>query len=131
MRVSDCCTSSREVMRCCWRARCIPPIEASTTVKRGGVDGTAASATAATSARIGPLVFIGRRRSAEGAAGYLQQIRLDERIQITVEHAMNVADLHLGAVIFDHLIRLQHVAANLAAEEIGRAHVLNSSHRTK
>src|SRR4051812_45072783 len=56
------------------------------------------------------------RRLAEGAAGLLHQIRLDEHVDVAVEHAVDVADLLLRPVILDHLIRMQHVAADLMAE---------------
>src|SRR5436190_19090577 len=88
----------------------------STTVMRRGIDGVAATAATAASARISPLVFIGSCRSAECTAGLLQQIRLDEGIQVAVEDAIDVTNLHLRAVILDHLVGLQHVAADLAAE---------------
>ena len=45
-----------------------------------------------------------------------QQIGANERLQIAVEHAIHVADFHLGAVVFDHAIGLQHVRANLRSE---------------
>ena len=37
-------------------------------------------------------------------------------VDVAVEDAVDVADLHLGPVVLDHLVRLQHVAADLAAE---------------
>ena len=55
-------------------------------------------------------------RLAERAARLLHQKRLDERVDVAVEHAVDVADLLLGAVVLDELIRLQDVAADLAAE---------------
>src|SRR5512138_3470325 len=102
MRVRYCCTRSRDVTRRCCSARCRSAMEVSTTVNRGGVDGAAATATAAASARISPLIFIGSCWSAECTACLLQQIGLDERIQIAVEHAVDVADLHLRPVVLDH-----------------------------
>ena len=56
------------------------------------------------------------RFDAERAARLLHQIALDERVDVTVEHAIDVADLLLRAVILDEPIRMQHVAANLVAE---------------
>src|SRR5678815_572301 len=106
IRVSDCCTSSCDVTRCCCRARCMSVMEVSTTVIRCGIDGAAATAATAASARISPLVFIGRCRSAECTAGLLQQICLDEWIEVAVENAIDVANLHLRAVILDHLVCL-------------------------
>src|SRR5258705_11491863 len=116
MRVSDCCTSSREVTRPLCSARLMSPIDASTTVKRGGAEGAAASAAEAASARTSDLVLIGGRRGAKRSARLLQQIRFDEWIQVAVEHAVHVADLHFGAMVLDHLIRLQNIAADLTAE---------------
>ena len=37
-------------------------------------------------------------------------------VDVAVEHAVDVADLLLGPVILDELIRMQDVAADLAAE---------------
>src|SRR5258705_12008665 len=125
MRVSDCCPSSREVTRCCCSARCMSEIDASNTLNPrcwAGASATAAASAASavitTKAAPRPFwsVFIGRRGCAERPARLLQQVRLDERIEVAVEHAVDVADLHLGAMVLDHLVRLQHVAANLAAE---------------
>src|SRR6266567_6263357 len=45
-----------------------------------------------------------------------QQICPDERLQIAVDHAVNVADLQLGAVILDHAVRLQDVGTYLRSE---------------
>src|SRR5258705_2889653 len=122
MRVRDCWTSSREVTRCCCSARRMSESDASNTLNPrcwAGANATAAaSAVITTKAAPRPFwsVFIGRRGRAERPARLLQQIRLDERVEIAVEHAVDVADLHLGAMVLDHLVRLQHVAANLAAE---------------
>src|SRR5678809_184404 len=116
MRVSDCWTSSRDVTRRCCSVRCMSVIDASTTVNRGGADGAAASATTAPRARIRALVFIRSCRCAECTAGFLQEISLDKGIEVTIQHSVHVADLHLRAVILDHLIRLQDVAPDLAAE---------------
>src|SRR4029078_1399444 len=106
MRVRYCCTSSRDVMRRCWSARCRSVMEASTTVNRAGADGAAAKAAAAASTRMSPLVFIGSCRGAECTACLLQQVGLDESIQIAVEYPVDVADLHFRAMVLDHLIRL-------------------------
>jgi hypothetical protein len=46
----------------------------------------------------------------------LLQIRLDERIDVAVHHLLHVGDLELGAVVVDHRVRLEDVAADLAAE---------------
>ena len=44
------------------------------------------------------------------------QVGLHERIEVAVEHALDVAGLVLGPQVLHHLVRLQHVAADLAAE---------------
>src|SRR5207244_3171100 len=73
------------------------------------------------------MALTGRRRRAysniligdglaERSARFLHQIRLDERIEVAVEHAVGVADLLLGPVILHHAVRRQHVAPNLVAE---------------
>src|SRR6188768_1417707 len=43
------------------------------------------------------------------------QVALDEFVDVAVEHALHVARLDLGAQVLDHLVRLQDVAADLAA----------------
>src|SRR5437016_5150042 len=53
------------------------------------------------------------RRLAERAARFLHQVRLDEHVDVAVEDAVDVAHLLLRPVVFDHLIRMKHVAANL------------------
>src|ERR1035437_7697532 len=60
-------------------------------------------------------IFLGRSL-AEGSVGLLHQIGFDERVEIAVEHAADVADLLLRPMILHHLVRVQHVAADLAAE---------------
>ena len=57
-------------------------------------------------------------RSIRGtAAGPLPaQVRLDERVEIAVEHTVDVAGLVLGAEVLHELVRREHVAADLAAE---------------
>src|SRR5271165_4510212 len=54
-----------------------------------------------------------------------QQVGADEGLQIAVNHAIDVADLGLGAVILDHAVRLQDVGANLRAEFNIEFRVLN------
>jgi hypothetical protein len=59
-----------------------------------------------------------RRRAAraERSARTLHQVGLDEHVDVAVQHAIDIADLLFGPVILHELIRVQHVAANLAAE---------------
>src|SRR5712671_4001310 len=59
------------------------------------------------------------RNLAERAARLSHQIRLDEEIDVAVQHAVDIADLLLRAMVLDHLVRVQHVTANLAAEGNG------------
>ncbi len=44
------------------------------------------------------------------------QIGADERLQVAVDHAIHVADFHLGAMIFDKAVGLQGVRTYLRAE---------------
>src|SRR5207253_2661440 len=53
-------------------------------------------------------VFVGRL-DAERAARFLHQKRLDEHVDVAFEDAVHVADLIFRAVVFDELIRMQHV----------------------
>src|ERR1051326_2042836 len=41
--------------------------------------------------------------------------RVDEAVEITVEHPLRIARAHTGAQVLHHLVRLQHIAANLTA----------------
>ena len=50
----------------------------------------------------------------------LQQIRADETIDIAVEDSLRVADLVLGAVILDELVRVEDVAADRVSAETHR-----------
>src|SRR4029450_4537736 len=55
--------------------------------------------------------------SGGGAAGAAAlEVPLHERFEVAVEHRVHVAGLVLGPQVLDHLVRLQHVAADLAAE---------------
>src|SRR4051812_22955424 len=56
------------------------------------------------------------RRLAERAARLLHEKGLDEDVDVAVQHAVYIADLLLRAVVFDHLIRMHYIAADLAAE---------------
>src|SRR5687767_8145440 len=56
------------------------------------------------------------RGFAEGAGGPLHQERFDEQVNVAVEHAVDVSDLLFGSMILDQLIRMEDVAANLAAK---------------
>ena len=48
-------------------------------------------------------------RSVPGRSDLVLQPRLDERIDLAVQHRGGVADLHAGAQVLDHLVRLQDV----------------------
>ena len=41
---------------------------------------------------------------------------MDEAVEVAVEHAFGVPDLVIGSMVLDHLVRVQDVAADLAAE---------------
>ena len=41
---------------------------------------------------------------------------LNERVDIAVEHGLGLRSLIAGAQILDHLVRVEHVAANLVAK---------------
>src|SRR5690349_21822230 len=43
------------------------------------------------------------------------QPRVDEAVEVAIEHALRVARAHARPEVLHHLIRLEHVAANLAA----------------
>src|SRR5262249_25086983 len=96
------------------------PIDVSTTLKRRGCDATttpmatiAANATKRFSSR---LLVLDRLWSTKRTACLFQQIGFDKRIEVAIEHPVYIANLHLRAVIFDHLIGLEHVTANLASK---------------
>ena len=38
-----------------------------------------------------------------------QQLSADELIEVAVEHALSIANLNIGAVIFDHRVRMEHI----------------------
>ena len=41
---------------------------------------------------------------------------MHERVEVAVEHGLRVAGLVVGAQVLDHLVGVQHVAADLRAE---------------
>src|SRR5438270_1596908 len=45
-----------------------------------------------------------------------QQIGANERLQITIEHAIHIADFGFRAVILDHPVGLENIGANLRSE---------------
>src|SRR5258705_9029926 len=64
-------------------------------------------------------------RLSERAARLLHQVGLDEHVDVAVEHAVHVADLLLRPMVLGHLIRMEYVAANLAAEADALLHAAN------
>jgi energy-converting hydrogenase Eha subunit H len=52
------------------------------------------------------LVVIG---GAHLALARSQQLSADELIEVAIEHALSIADLDIGAVIFDHRVRMEHI----------------------
>src|SRR5436189_210868 len=83
-------------------------------VKPGAM--AAAISTADWPVRLLLVKIVVRHSLAERAARLLHEIRLDEQVGVAVEHAVDVADLLLRPVILDELVRMQDVAADLAAE---------------
>src|SRR4051794_34136614 len=65
---------------------------------------------------VAALLVVVANRFAQRPARPFHQVRLDESVEITIEHPVDVADLLLGSMVLDHLIGMQHVAADLAAE---------------
>src|SRR5690606_20170284 len=61
------------------------------------------------------------------SANRLLQECLDERIDVAVHDPLDVRDLQFGAVVVDHRVWLEDVAANLAAEaDVGLARLEQS-----
>src|SRR3954470_6772238 len=58
------------------------------------------------------------RRSVYGSALLTAplQVRLDERVDVAVEHGLDVAGLEARALVLHELVRLQRVGADLVAE---------------
>src|SRR4051812_9009778 len=44
------------------------------------------------------------------------QIGLDKHVDVAVEHALDVANFHLGALVLRQAVRLKNIGSNLAAE---------------
>jgi hypothetical protein len=59
-------------------------------------------------------------RRARARSCNLQEIRADKAIEVAVEHALDVPDLEVRAVILHELVRVQDIAAHRVAAE---AHV--------
>src|SRR5204862_5717013 len=55
-------------------------------------------------------------RLAERPARLLHEVGLDEHVDVAVEDAVDVAHLLFGPMVLHHLVRMEHVAANLVAE---------------
>ena len=62
------------------------------------------------------IVWERRRRVIPTATGPPTQLRLDEPVDVTVEHPLRVADLLVGPMVLDHLIGREHVRADLRSE---------------
>jgi hypothetical protein len=43
------------------------------------------------------------------------QVALNESVEISVQHRLDIAHLIISPVVLSHLVRLQNIAANLAA----------------
>src|ERR671918_1687468 len=74
-------------------------------IKRGDLPGPEFSARFGRTPALGDL-----------PGGLGEQIGLDEAVEIAVEDPLCVALLDVGAVVLDELVRVQDVAADLAAE---------------
>ena len=46
---------------------------------------------------------------------------MDELVQVAVQNALRIADLDVGAVVLDQLVRVQDIAPNLTSE-VGLLH---------
>src|SRR5450759_4120942 len=83
-----------------------------------GATGTRVRVSAAPSETVAPsdLAFRGvcPRLRAVGAAPL--EVRLDEAVEVAVEHGVDVAGLVAGALVLDQPVRRQRVRADLAAE---------------
>src|SRR5262245_50057816 len=56
------------------------------------------------------------RRLSERAARALHQEGLDENVDVAVEHPVHISDLLFRSVVLHELVRVQHIAPDLAAE---------------
>src|ERR1700678_3700842 len=68
---------------------------------------------AAPASSLGEIVFSIAR---DFARVLINQERVHQPIHVAIQHTIHVADGKLSAMIFDHPIWRQHIAANLAAE---------------
>src|SRR5438270_8308039 len=50
------------------------------------------------------------------ACGLRQQVLVDEAVEVAVEHALGAPDLVARTEVLDLLVRVQHIAADLAPE---------------
>src|SRR5262249_42180404 len=85
-----------QLLRSCYRTRATP--------RASRVDGT------------GPRAPSGRWTRSGRTTPPPLEVRLHERIEVAVEHGVDVPGLVLGPQVLHHLVRLQDVAADLAAE---------------
>jgi len=56
-----------------------------------------------------PFVIEGVAAGASSRGSPAAELRLDEPIEVAVEHALGIADLFVGPVVLDHLIGREHV----------------------
>src|SRR5262245_20574964 len=70
-------------------------------------------------------VLVVGNRLTERSTRSLHEVRLDEAIDVAVQYAGDVAHLFLRPVILHELVRVQNIAANLAAERDVLLHTAN------
>src|SRR5690242_10555970 len=63
-----------------------------------------------------PLFGRSRLSSHSRGCAFRKQVSLYERIEVTIEHPIGIADLQLRSMVLDHAIGMQHVRADLVAE---------------
>ena len=44
-----------------------------------------------------------------------QPLRFDKLINVTIEDSFDIVNFNIRAMVFDHLIRMEHIGANLVA----------------
>src|SRR5665648_303129 len=89
-----------------------PQLRGSDPAPRGAADGRSSGPSYPTPPRPACPPLLARR----AAAGSPHEVLVHEPVEVAVEHALGVADLVAGAQVLHHLVRVQHVAADLAAE---------------
>ena len=63
-------------------------------------------------------LHISAEMQTSGGIAAIQKISADERIDISVEHLLDISPFHFSTVVFDKLVWLHHIGADLAAKLI-------------